>query len=191
MIRLRDDLPVYRIDGEYVKRVDGSPGSPEEKAAEVEAAIEFEIRERGEHDPVSRSLSERLERLKERKLEADMDMLTLLDELLGLAGEYAHDQDESARLGLSERAQSILAIARGCAPEGFSDERLIELTRAVDDVIERLARTPEAFERDDVLRDIRRDTILLLAANTETQSVARTTFVDDVLAAAVARAGAA
>lgn len=39
-------------------------GSPEEKAAEVEAAVEFEASERGEDDPVAKSLLERLERLR-------------------------------------------------------------------------------------------------------------------------------
>jgi hypothetical protein len=189
-VRLRDDLPVYRIDGEYVRRVGESSGSPEEKAAEVEAAIEFEIRDRGEHDPVARTLLERLERIRQRKQEADENMLSLLDEMLHIAGDYAREQEESTRLGLSGRAQAILAIARGCAPEGFSDERLVELTRAVDAVIERVANMPGALERDDVLRDIRRETILLLTSDDETRPVARTTFVDDVLAAAVARGGA-
>jgi type I restriction enzyme, R subunit len=34
--RLRDDLPTYRIDGSDLKRLDEEPGSPDEKAAEVE-----------------------------------------------------------------------------------------------------------------------------------------------------------
>lgn len=50
-----DDLPVYRIDGEYVRRLDDAPGSREEKAAEIEAALEYEIKVGGgEKNPVKR-----------------------------------------------------------------------------------------------------------------------------------------
>lgn len=66
--RLRHDLPIYRIDGEYLTRLEAMPGGAEEKAAEIEAALEYEIRVRGgDKDPVARSLAERLERVRRGK----------------------------------------------------------------------------------------------------------------------------
>ncbi len=62
--RLREDLPIYRIDGDYGRRLDEGPASPEEKAAEIEAALEYEIKVGGgEKNPVTRSLADRLERV--------------------------------------------------------------------------------------------------------------------------------
>ena len=114
--RLRDDLPIYRIDGSYLKRLDEAPGSPEEKAAEIEAAIEYEIRKRGgEKDPVARSLAERLERMRQRKESAQQDMLELLEELVR---EVVTENEAHEALGLSDRGQGFLSLARTRRPGG-------------------------------------------------------------------------
>src|SRR5438876_282170 len=83
---------------EYVKRLDDAPGSPEEKAAEIEAALEYEIKVGGgEKNPVTRSLAERLERIRQKKAEADADMLSLLEELVN---DLVSEQQAREALGL-------------------------------------------------------------------------------------------
>jgi type I restriction enzyme, R subunit len=185
--RLRHDLPVYRIDGSYLERLEGAPGSPEEKAAEVETAIEYEIRERGEDDPLARSLAERLERLRRRKEEADLEMLDLLSELCKLARDWAGEKEAHRELGLSERAYGFVSIARANAPEGVADARLVELARRLDELVEANASFAEWAERDDVLRDIRREAIKLLSADEATRPLLATTFLDEALTLATAR----
>lgn len=186
--RLRDDLPVYRIDGEYVKRLEEAPGSPEEKAAEVEAAIEYEIKVGGgEKDPVTRSLAERLERIRQRKAEADADMLSLLEELVQ---DVVREREAREAMGLSERAQGFLTLAHTHAPH-LGEERSVELARQVDEIVARNATFPEWSERDDVLRDIRKETIKLLLADETTRALVSNGFVDEVLQVATARASAA
>jgi type I restriction enzyme R subunit len=188
-VKLRSDLSVYRIDGSYARRIEEGPGSPEEKAAEVEAAIEFEIRERGENDPVARSLAERLERLRERKQQADVEMLSLLDNYLELADHWAKEKEAHAALGLSQRAQGFLSLVRTSAPE-LGEGRSLALARQLDEIVGRHASFAEWVERDDVLRDIRLEVIRLLAHDAATAALAQPEagFVDQVLTVAATRA---
>jgi type I restriction enzyme R subunit len=191
-VKLRDDLPVYRIDGSYVDRIKAGPGSPEEKAAEVEAAIEFEASERGEDDPVSRTLIERLERLRKKKAEADADMLSLLDDYYELAGGWASEKEAHKALGLSERAQGFLSLAKTSAPE-LGEERALELARQIDEIVDANATFPEWAERDDIVRDIRLAVIRLLAGKDNTKPLVKgeAGFVDEVMRVATAREAAA
>jgi len=167
-----------------VKRIDDAPGSGEEKAAEIEAALEDEIKVGGgEKDPVTRSLAERLEGIRQKKADADADMLSLLE---GLVWDVVSDKEAREALGLSERAQGFLALARTHAEE-LDEDKLVELARQVDDVVKQNASFPEWAERDDVLRDIRKDTIKLLLANDATKLLVLSGFIDEVLQVATAR----
>jgi type I restriction enzyme R subunit len=182
--RLRTDLPVYRIDGDYLSRLEEMPGSPEEKAAEVEAALEFEIRVRGgEADPVARSLAERLERIRQRKEDADAEMLSLLEDL---AGEFAAEVAVNEALGLSERAQGFLALARA-QDDGLDEEDAVALARRLDEAVAAHATVPDWAERDDVRRDIRAEAIRALLADEKTRPLVTPTFLDELMTVATAR----
>jgi type I restriction enzyme R subunit len=184
--RLRDDLPVYRIDGNYLRRIEEAPGPSEEKAAEIEAAIEYEIKVGGGNkDPVTRSLAERLERIRQKKAEADTDMLALLEELVR---EIVREKQVQESLRLSDRAQIFLALGRTHAP-GASEDVLVQLARDVEVVVGRNATFPGWAERDDVLRDIRRETIKLLLQADATKHLVSTAYIDEVLQTATARTG--
>jgi type I restriction enzyme R subunit len=185
--RLRDDLPIYRIDGDYVKRLDDAPGSPEEKAAEIEAALEYEIKVGGgEKNPVTRSLAERLERIREQKAEADADMLSLLE---GLVRDVVTEKEAREALGLSERAQGFLTLAHAHAST-LEEDKLVELAQRVDEIVEKNATFPQWAERDDVLRDIRKETIKLLLGDEATKPLVSSGFIDEVLQVATSREGA-
>jgi len=68
--RLGRDLPIPWIDGQYLQRLEEAPGSPDEKAAEIE------IRSRGgEADPVGCSLAERQGRVRRLNLDPPLDGL--------------------------------------------------------------------------------------------------------------------
>ena len=177
------------IDGDYVKRLDDAPGSAEEKAAEIEAAIEYEIQVGGgEKDPVTRSLAERLERIRQKKADADADMLSLLE---GLVRDVVTEREAREALGLSERAQGFLTLARTHAATLDEDDKLVDLARRVDEIVDENASFPEWAERDDVLRDIRKDTIKLLLADEATKPLVSSGFIDEVLQVATAREGEA
>jgi type I restriction enzyme, R subunit len=182
--RLRNDLPVYRIDGDYMKRLEEAPGSPDEKAAEIEAALEYEIKVGGgEKNPVTRSLIDRLERIRQQKAEADEDMLLLLEMLVG---DVVSERQARQALGLSQRAQGFLTLAHTHAP-GLNDDRAVALARRVDDIVVDNASFPEWAERDDVLRDIRRETIKMLLVDPETKALISSGFIEEVVQIATAR----
>lgn len=184
--RLRDDLPVYRIDGNYLRRIQEAPGTPEEKAAEIETAVEYEIKVGGGNkDPVTRSLAERLERIRRKKAEADTDMLTLLEELVR---EVVSDEQVQESLQLSDRAQGFLALGRTYAPNATEDT-LVQLARDIEAIVTSNATFGGWAERDDVLRDIRRQTINLLLQADATTHLVSTAYVDEVLQMATARTG--
>jgi type I restriction enzyme, R subunit len=184
--RLRREVPVYRLDGTFVERIQESAGNPAEKAAVVESAIEYEIRERGQGDPVARSLAERLERLRRRKRESTEDTLDLLNGLLRLSGHWAAEQDEADSLGLTKRAQGFLSVARASDAVDLREDQLLDLSRRIDAVVEANATFPEWIDRDDILRGVRREIIGLLFKDDTTKALATTAFVDDVIAVAIA-----
>ena len=183
--RLRRDLPIYRIDGQYLKRLEDAPGSPEEKAAEIEAAIEYEIRARGgDTDPVARSLAERLERIRRQKEEADADMLSLLEDLVG---DWAAEKEAHDALGLSERAQGFLSLTRAQAPAGLGEDALVALSRRLDETVAKHATVPDWAERDDVRRDIRGEAMRTLLADEQTRPFVTPAFLDELMTVATAR----
>lgn len=186
--RLRRDLPVYRIDGSYLVRLDTAPGSPEEKAAEVETAIEFEIKQRGEDDVVARSLAQRLEKLRQKKESADTDMLSLLDEFKNLAADWATEKEAHESLGLTQRAQGFLSVARTAATSAdLSDDELVALAKRLDEVVTSHATFDEWADRDDVMRAIRHDVIKLLTSDPKLKLLYSPTLIDEIASVAAAR----
>jgi len=72
----------------------------------------------------------------------------------------------------------------------LDDDKLVELARRVDEVVDKNASFLEWAERDDVLRDIRRDTIKLLLDDDTTKSLVSSGFIDEVVQVATVREGA-
>jgi hypothetical protein len=114
-------------------------------------------------------------------------MLSLLEELVK---DVVSDKEAREALGLSERAQGFLTLAKTHAGD-LDEEKLLELARQVDALVAKNASFPEWVERADVLRDIRKDTIKLLLADEATKPLVSSGFIDEVLQVATAREGAA
>ena len=73
----------------------------------------------------------------------------------------------------------------------LSEDKLVELAQRVDEIVAKNATFAEWTERDDVLRDIRKETIKMLLADEATKPLVASGFIDDVLQVATAREGAA
>lgn len=97
---LAESLPVFKIDKDYVAKLDELP-SAADKAAALEAILTAEL---AEDDPsfTYRQLGERLARLKARKDAADKAAETQLKELQDIADEKAKTDEEPGRLGLTQ-----------------------------------------------------------------------------------------
>jgi type I restriction enzyme, R subunit len=97
-IELAEALPVYKIDKDYITKLDDLP-TPADKAAALEAILTRELEE-GEAGFTYRKLGERLQRLKARKDATDEAAEKRLKELQDIADEAAKTKEEPDRLGL-------------------------------------------------------------------------------------------
>jgi type I restriction enzyme R subunit len=98
-MQIAEALPVFRIDENYIGRLDDLP-SPSDKAAALEAALTAEL---SEDDPgfIYRLLGERLQRIKERKDASDEATAQRLRELEAIAAERLKLKQEPQRLSLT------------------------------------------------------------------------------------------
>jgi type I restriction enzyme R subunit len=113
-IDIAEALPVFRIDKDYVTKLDELP-SPADKAAALEAILTAEL---SEDDPsfVYRELGERLQRIKERKDAGDEAAAKRLLELQEIATGLAVTKQEPERLGLTQPGEyGLFAILRAHA----------------------------------------------------------------------------
>ncbi len=108
---LANTLPVFKIDKDYVTKLDELP-SAADKAAALEALLTAELAE-DEAAFTYRQLGERLARLKAKKDEADKAAEQRLKALREIADEKAKADEEPARLGLTQPGEyALFAILR-------------------------------------------------------------------------------
>lgn len=105
-VDMAESLPVFRIDQDYVAKLDELP-SPADKAAALEAMLTGEL---VEDDPsfIYRQLGERLQRVKELKDASDDAMVARLQELERIAAEAAATKQEPERLELTQPGEYAL-----------------------------------------------------------------------------------
>jgi type I restriction enzyme R subunit len=111
-INIAEALPVFRIDKDYVTKLDELP-TPADKAAALEAILTGEL---SEDDPgfTYRQLGERLQRVKERKDAGDDATARRLRELEEIAAAAAATKEEPDRLNLTQPGE--YGCSRSCGP---------------------------------------------------------------------------
>ncbi|MDR1854643.1 MAG: type I restriction endonuclease subunit R [Azoarcus sp.] len=100
-MEIADSLPVFKIDKDYVTKLEDLP-TPADKAAALEAILTAELSEDGGSGFTYRQLGERLARLKAQKDAADKAAEIRLKELRDIADQKAGADEEPARLGLTQ-----------------------------------------------------------------------------------------
>ncbi len=117
---IAESLPVFKIDEDYVTKLDELP-TPADKAAALEAILTAEL---SEDDPsfIYRRLGERLQRVKERKDAGDVAAVRRLQELQEIAAAAAETKQEPERLNLTQQGEyGLFAILRAHAPATDED----------------------------------------------------------------------
>jgi type I restriction enzyme R subunit len=112
---IAESLPIFKIDQDYVGRLDELP-TPADKAAALEAMLTAEL---SEDDPgfLYRQLGERLQQVKERKDAGDEAIAQRLRELREIAAAAAATRQEPERLGLTGPGEhGLFTIVRAHAP---------------------------------------------------------------------------
>jgi type I restriction enzyme R subunit len=115
-IAIAESLPVFKIDKDYLTKLDELP-SPADKAAALEAILTGEL---SEDDPsfVYRQLGERLQLVKERKDAGDEAAAKRLRELQEIAAAAAATKQEPERLNLVQPGEyGLFTILRAHAPD--------------------------------------------------------------------------
>jgi len=118
---IAESLPVFRIDKDYVTKLEELP-TPADKAAALEAVLTGEL---SEDDPsfIYRQLGERLQRVKERRDARDEAAARRLRELEAIAAEAAVTKQEPERLDLKRPGEyGLFTVLRAHAPgadEGY------------------------------------------------------------------------
>lgn len=107
-MNVAEALPVFKIDANYVSRLDDLPTAAD-KAAALEAMLTAEL---AEDDPsfIYRQLGERLRRLKERKDASDEAAARRLREYQSVADELAQTKAEPQRLNLMNPGEYELFV---------------------------------------------------------------------------------
>jgi type I restriction enzyme R subunit len=184
--RIRDDMPSLAIDAAYLQGLDQDGTlTAEEKATDIEAAIVHEITVRGEDDPLARTLSERLRRL--RAQEERTAQMTLAD-LRELARDYVEARGEGVSRGLSPASAITWQTLRSEIPDA-DPEGLLPVAREIGDRFTEIAGFTGWPERPDVLRGLRQVIIGALAEDVTTRPLAvQHRVVEEIVAALVADA---
>jgi type I restriction enzyme R subunit len=177
--QLRRDLPIFRVDETYLGQLEQAALTPDEKAAEIEAALVHEIKVRGEHDPLAQSLAERLRKMREQQQRGDQLVIDRLKDLESVVTAYADEQKEYEQHGLSERAFLVVGIGR-TADSSIGDDALIDLAREVDAEYQKSAALA-GWERD-----MKRLLWERVMADKRLQPLLAGSFVDDAVEALVA-----
>jgi type I restriction enzyme R subunit len=126
-LTVAEELPVFKIDENYVAKLDDLP-SPSDKAAALEAALTIEL---SEDDPsfTYRLLGERLQRLKQRKDASDAATTKRLRELEEIAAEAATTKQEPQRLNLTKPGEYGLFTVLRANAKAKDEDYLAECAR--------------------------------------------------------------
>jgi type I restriction enzyme R subunit len=120
-VDVAESLPVFKIDKDYVNKLDELP-TPADKAAALEAILTAEL---SEDDPsfIYRQLGERLQRVKERKDAGDEATAKRLRELGEIAAAAVETKQEPERLNLTQPGEyglfTILRAHAAPVDEGY------------------------------------------------------------------------
>jgi type I restriction enzyme, R subunit len=126
---IAEALPVFKIDKDYVSKLDELP-TPADKAAALEASLTAEL---SDEDPsfVYHLLGERLQRVKERKDAGDQATARRLQELQEIAAAAATTKQEPERLNLMQPGEyGLFTILQNYAPSA-DESYLAECARGM------------------------------------------------------------
>ncbi|MCE5216045.1 type I restriction endonuclease subunit R [bacterium] len=117
ILDVQRDLPLYRIDENYLVLIHDLEGDPDDKAAEMEQAVAREIQIRRGTDPAYERLSERLERILKAKREGMLHGIQLMLEYRNLIQDVVETIAAPEREGVSPGELAIMRQALELAPD--------------------------------------------------------------------------
>ena len=126
---LEKQIPLFEIDGEYLKKLNAHHFTKRQKVMEMTEAARHHISINVGTNPVYETLSHRLERI----LKID-DIPRLLEELKLLVGDIVKTEQRAKELNLSKEEYALLNVAKKYV-QNETDAVLIAFTKRVTDTI--------------------------------------------------------
>ena len=170
---VRENAPVFVVDDNYLKRLDGTALSEKEKELTLENRLRTVLRIKASDLPVYKTLQERLDKIIERRGEEVDDTYALLCSIMNDLNE-AQDIEESSDLSIGKRAISQLLR------EKLDNEELVSvITSELNEIV--VSHTNDFNnwqQKDTVVREIRRDIILKLAMLSKVHSAIQNDKID-------------
>jgi type I restriction enzyme, R subunit len=128
---IRENAPVFVVDDNYLKKLDGTKLNQQEKELTLENRLRTVLRIKAEDLPIYKTLQERLEKIINRRDEEVEDLYSMLS---GLMNEYNQAQEMEND---SEFSKGELAISQ-LLKEKIDDDQMISLvTKEIDHIIEK------------------------------------------------------
>ncbi|MDA9107304.1 type I restriction endonuclease subunit R [Flavobacteriaceae bacterium] len=170
---VRENAPVFIVDDNYLKRLDGTALSEKEKELTLENRLRTVLRIKSSDLPIYKTLQERLEKIINRREEEVDDSYALLCSLMDDLNE-AQDSEKSSDLSMGERAISQLI------GEKLDNLELVSvITNELNAVV--VSHTNDFNnwqQKETVVREIRRDIILKLAMLSKVHSAIQNDKID-------------
>jgi type I restriction enzyme R subunit len=128
--KIEKDVPILKIDEDYLDKLEKTGYSSEAKVREMRQAIDYHIRINLEKNPIYETLSQRLERILKIK-----DRKRLLGKLEKLVKEITEIESEASKLGLTDEEYALLSVLRKHL--GKKDGELISFVKMLAQDIKR------------------------------------------------------
>ncbi len=118
-------LPTFEIDKHYLKTLEGTGYTREQKVLDMKRALEHHIRINLQTNPVYETLSQRLDRILRSKNKAE-----IMAELESLVKEIASIEEEAKKLGVSREEYALLSVAKKRDPK-LPEQELVSFVRGL------------------------------------------------------------
>ena len=120
---LEKELPVFEIDGDYLKNLRKKGYTDEEKVMELQQALEHHIKINLELNPFYETLGERMERILKSK-----DGSHLIREMQKLVEEITEIEEKAKEIGLTREEHALVNVMKEYET-GLSESQLVSFVR--------------------------------------------------------------
>lgn len=171
--KIRENAPVFVVDDNYLKRLDGTDLSEKDKELTLENRLRSVLRVKAHELPVYKTLQERLEKIVQRRDEEVEDNYSLLCGIMNELNE-AQNLEKSSNLSMGERAISQLLR------EKLDNEELISVvTDELNEIVKSRTNDFKNWQqKDTVVAEIKRDLILKLVMLSKVHSAIQNEEID-------------
>lgn len=155
---VNESIPVFKVDDNYLSKLDGTPMSKEMKELTLEHRLRSVLRVKIGELPVYKTLLERLEGIISRKNEESADTLHLLTEL---HESYMRAKKEDEAHSEKKGIRAIKQILEDRVVEEHRNDVAVE----IDELLQKLVDRKEWYNQASVVANIQRELIKFLAIN--------------------------